>query len=145
MSTEQNDEKKTYGRDQDGKPWAMLDGIQVELKPTMPRFALMGLAAAQAGHSQEKMVESSWRLVQALVADWGLFEHLMIEDDRRFDLLDQFLEDALESYDVEVGPTQESSDSSSSSNEIEPTSRVVSFSRGTVETVEETGTEDRTS
>lgn len=126
---------------ENGKRYALLDGIKIELKPNMPRFALMGLAAAQAGHSQEKMVEASWRMVQALVADWGQFEYYMIEKDERFDMLDQFINDALDAYDLEVGPTVEPSGSSDSSTPIPTTSRVVSLERGTVETVTADGTE----
>lgn len=114
------------------KKTCKLGEYEIELADTLPRFALMGMAAAHAGGSPTKINEAMWRLTRALVKDWDLFERAMLEDDSLFDKLDDFVNEAVESYD-DVDPTEESSDSASSSTSTETTSRVVSLERGTVE------------
>ena len=114
----------------------------IELSPTMPRFALMGLAAAQASGSQDQQMAATWRLLRGLVQNWNDLENWMAEDDAHFDELENIIEQAMELYDLpdeedpekdRPGPTEESFDSSPSSTVIPTTSRVVSLSRGTVE------------
>lgn len=117
-------------------PVVELGGEQFTLVPKLPRFAITGLAAAQSSRSEARMSEAIWRLCKALIRreDWDRFEDLMNDDDDLFDELDEFISQALEGY--QLGPTEESSDSAPSSNNIPNTSRVVSLERGTVEVQE---------
>lgn len=111
-----------------------LGGVSFELKEKLPRFAMMGLVAAQSSNDQGRMTEAMWRLCRSLIIDWGSFENLMTERDELFDELDEFVMGCLEVY--KLGPTEESSDSSPSSMPTPITSRVVSLEQGTVEVQE---------
>lgn len=110
------------------------DGVFM-VKETLPKWVIMKVVVAGKSGTSEEQMQAMYHMALACVArdERGRLDKYLTDDDDAFDRLEQALSELVEYWSGHPLARPEVSSTSSPTDEIVPSSRVVSFSRDVVE------------
>lgn len=127
----------TEQKEVDNNVYLVLGDAKFVARKTAPRWAFIKFTAAQKSKDDIKMTEALYSFALALVveSERERLDDYLMEEEEAFDLLMPAIEDLSNAWNGRPLESPASSTVSSQTEAQQPTSQVVSFSQGTVETV----------